>query len=213
MVKHNAVLLNSASFAPVQYFTKFMLCDKVYIEQFENFPKQTWRNRYEILGANGPVPLVIPVVKGRGGKVKIRDLQISYETGWQRNHWRTIFSACNSSPFFEYYQDDIRPFFEKPWKFLFDFNQASLQTVCDLLELETSIQLTTDFESIPMGTINLRESITPKSHKAPPDEQFHPEPYTQVFSDRFGFTPNLSILDLLFNEGPNSLNILEASIK
>ncbi len=213
MVKFNAVLLNTASFAPVQYFTKLMLYKWVYIEQYENFPKQTWRNRYEILGANGQVPLVIPVVKGRGGKVKIRDLQISYDTDWQRNHWRTIFSAYNSSPFFEYYMDDIRPFLEKPWKFLFDFNLATTQTLCDLLELDNIFQLTSDFETVPEDMINLREAITPKSHKAAPDEQFKPEPYTQVFSDRFGFTPNLSILDLLFNEGPNSVNILQASSK
>lgn len=211
MVKQNAVLLNTASFAPVQSFTKFMLYEKVYLEQYENFPKQTWRNRYEILGANGKVPLVIPVVKGRGRKIKIRDLLISYDMDWQRNHWRTIFSAYHSSPFFEYYMDDIRPFFEKPWKYLFDFNIETLQTVCDLLELEISFQLTSDFETVPEGTINLREAITPKIHKAPLDGHFLPEPYTQVFSDRFGFIPNLSILDLLFNEGPNSLNILQAS--
>ncbi len=213
MTRHKSILLSTAAFAPVQYMVKLLQYEQVFIEAFENFPKQTFRNRYEILAANGPVSLVIPVVKGRGRKVKIRDLKISYDTDWQRNHWRTIFSAYNSSPFFEYYQDDVLPFFEKSWKYLFDFNQSSLQTVCDLLELEPQLHLTTDFEAVPPETLNFREAITPKSHKASPDEHFHPEPYTQVFSDRFGFIPNLSILDMLFNSGPDSLNILEASTR
>ena len=163
MVQCNAVLLSTACFAPVQYYTKLTLFHTVYLEQHENFLKQTYRNRYELLGANGPVSLVVPVVKGRGRKIKIRDLQISYDTSWQRNHWRTIFSAYNSSPFFEYYQDDFRPFFEKPRKFLFDFNLATLEALCDLMELEPVIQMTSGFEAVPGNTLNLREAFTPKS--------------------------------------------------
>ncbi len=213
MYQSKSVLLSSASFAPIQYFTKFLKYKQVIIEQHEHFIKQTYRNRYDVLGANGPLSLVIPVVKGRGRKVKIKNLQISYDTNWQRNHWRSIFSAYNSSPFFEYYQDDLCPFFEKRWKYLFDFNQATLETLCELLELDIHPQLTPDFEVVPGETLNLREGITPKKHKALSDNDFHPQSYTQVFSDRFGFTPNLSILDLLFNEGPNSLSILKQSCR
>ena len=213
MSRYKNVLLSTACFAPVQYFTKLMHHQVSFIEQHEHFIKQTYRNRYEILGANGRLALVVPVVKGRGRKIKIRDLQISYDTNWQRNHWRTIFSAYNSSPFFEYYQDDIRPYFEKPWKFLFDFNQANMQTILDLLEIENQLKLTPGFRTVPDDTFNLHEAITLKSHKAPSDEYFHPQPYTQVFSEKFGFTPNLSILDLLFNEGPNSAIVLENSMK
>ncbi len=209
MIQPASVLLSTACFAPVQYFSKLLLFQNVFIEQFENFPKQTYRNRYQILGANGPVSLVVPVVKGRGQKINIRDLKISYDTNWQRNHWRTIFSAYNSSPFFEYYKDDIYPFFNKPWKFLFDYNLATLKTICNLLEIECELLLTNDFEKVPQNTLNLREGITPKSHKAFPDSIFHPHPYTQVFSERFDFIPNLSILDLIFNEGPNSITLLE----
>ncbi|HZH70986.1 MAG TPA: WbqC family protein [Mariniphaga sp.] len=208
----NSVLLSTACFAPVQYFTKLEQFEVIYIEQHEHFQKQTFRNRYEILGANGLLSLVIPVVKGRGRKINIKDLLISYDTDWQRNHWRTIFSAYNSSPFFEFYQDDIRPFFEKPWKYLLDYNMAGLEVLTELTGLEPNIQLTTDFEAVPNNNVNLREAISPKSHKFPPDQQFKPHPYTQVFTDKFGFTPNLSILDLIFNEGPNTMVILQKSI-
>ena len=99
---NNAINLSTAYFAPIQYYSKFLLYSEVFIERFENFHKQTYRNRCVILGGNGPISLVVPVVKGRGAKILIKDLKISYDTNWQRNHWRTIFSAYNSSPFFEY---------------------------------------------------------------------------------------------------------------
>ncbi|MGC9352655.1 MAG: WbqC family protein [Mariniphaga sp.] len=205
------ILLSTACFPPVRYFSKLVRFEKIYLEQFENFTKQTYRNRYEILGANRVISLVVPVVKGRSRKIKIRDLRISYDTDWQRNHWRTIFSAYNSSPFFEFYQDDIQPFFEKPWKFLFDFNLQILETLCGLLEIDPNLVLTEDFEQVPDGTLNFREAILPKKHRTENDPQFTPKSYTQVFHEKFGFVPNLSILDLLFNEGPNSLNVIKAS--
>lgn len=213
MVHHNAnaILLSTAYFPPLQYLSKFVLFEKVYIEQFENYTKQTYRNRCEILGANGPVPLVVPVVKGRGKKIKIKDLQISYDTDWQRNHWRTLFSAYNSSPFFEFYKDDILPFFEKRRKYLLDLNLSIHETLCNLMEIDTPLNLTDDFEEIPENTLNYREFLSPKKNKTLPDPLFKPQEYTQVFSEKFGFISNLSILDLLFNEGPNSIHILEQS--
>ena len=216
MMEHenpNAILLSTAYFPPVQFFTKWLLFDEIYLEQHENFIKQTFRNRCEILGANGIIPLIVPVVKGRGKKVPVKDLLISYDTDWPRNHWRTIFSAYNSSPFFEFYQDDIHPFFEKKWKFLFDFNLAIMETLLELLELENQPVLTAGFEAVPQNTINFREILTPKKHKVPVDSKFHPQPYTQVFSGKFGFIPNLSILDLLFNEGSGSVMVLENSCR
>ena len=216
MMEHQnqqAILLSTAYFPPVQYFSKWLLFDKIYIEQHENFIKQTFRNRCEVLGANGTIPLVVPVVKGRKKKIPIKDLQISYDTAWQRNHWRTVFSAYNSSPFFEFYQDDIHAFFEKKWKYLFDFNLSIMETLLELLELENKPLTTSGFEEVPPGTSNFREILTPKKHKAPDDSQFHPQPYTQVFSAKFGFITNLSILDLLFNEGPNSMMVLENSCR
>lgn len=206
----NSILLSTACFAPVQYYSKILKAESVYIEQFENFIKQTYRNRYTILGGNGPIDLIVPVVKGRGPKTLIKDLQISYDTDWQRNHWRTIFSAYGSSPYFEYYADDLAPFFEKKFNFLLEYNLAIHKSLCELFEIDYNIILTEDFEKVPLETDNYRERISPKV-KTPSDPHFYPAPYTQVFSDKLGFAQNLSIIDLLFNEGPNSYSILEQS--
>lgn len=209
---NNNILLSTAYFAPVHFYSRVLAQTNVYIEQFEHFNKQTYRNRCEVLGGNGTITLIVPVVKGRGPKVLIKDLKVSYEMDWQRNHWRTIFSAYNSSPYFEYYQDDLEPVFKKKWKYLLDLNQETNRIIYNLLELEGKVRLTEDFEEIPKGTLNYREAISPKN-KIQKDLAFYPTEYTQVFTDKFGFTPNLSILDLLFNEGPNSDTILRNSLK
>ena len=210
MTSAKSILLSAAYFGPIQYYSVFVKTEKVYIEQFENFIKQTYRNRCVIPGGNGPVQLIVPVVKGRGPKTLIKDLQVSYDTNWQRNHWRTIFSAYSSSPFFEFYKDEIQPFFETKHKFLFDFNLKIHETICELLEIENIAVLTADFEKVPEGTVNLRESISPKI-KTNRETHFQSLEYTQVFSNKLGFVPNLSILDLLFNEGPNSYPVLVMS--
>lgn len=208
MTQHTGILLSTAYFAPVRYFSKLAAFPEIYIEQHENFIKQTYRNRTVILGANGPVSLIVPVEKGREQKIKIKDLRIAYDEEWQRNHWRTIFSAYNSSPFFEYYADDLEPFFRKKHIFLFDLNQQIAETILEILEIPTEFNLTEDFEKIPENCLNFREQISPKTHRTASDPHFSPRPYTQVFHEKFGFVPDLSILDLLFNEGPSAHSLL-----
>ncbi len=205
------ILLSTSYFAPVHFYAHVLAHQQIYIEQYEHFNKQTYRNRAVILGGNGPITLVVPVVKGRGTKIIIKDLKISYEMNWQRNQWQTLVSAYNSSPFFEFYKDDIQPFFEKKTKYLLDLNQTIHAVICELLEIENKTKLTDSFELVPANTLNFREIISPKN-KTHPDTNFCPVEYTQVFTDKFGFVPNLSILDLLFNEGPNSYSILEESL-
>lgn len=207
----NGVLLSTAYFAPVQFYSFMVSASAVYVEQFENFQKQTYRNRCEILGSNGVTSLVVPVVKGRGKKIAIKDLKISYDEDWQRNHWRSIFSAYNSSPFFEFYKDELFPVFKKKRKYLFDLNLEINNILCDFLEIDNKVELTSDFEKVPAGTLNLREMISPKN-KTKINRNFKASEYTQVFSGKFGFVANLSMLDLLFNEGPNSYTHLVRSM-
>ncbi|MDP2889600.1 MAG: WbqC family protein [Bacteroidota bacterium] len=208
MTEYTGILLSTAYFAPVRYFSKLAVYPEIYIEQHEHFIKQTYRNRTVILGANGPISLIVPVEKGREQKIKIKDLRVAYDEEWQRNHWRTIFSAYNSSPFFEYYADDLEPFFRKKSVFLFDFNQQISEAILEILEIPTGLILTEAFEQIPDCCTNFREKISPKAHRNTVDPQFKAQPYTQVFSEKFGFVPDLSILDLLFNEGPSAYTIL-----
>lgn len=211
MTQHSGILLSTAYFAPIRYFSKLAAYPEIHIEQHENFVKQTYRNRTVILGANGPISLIVPVEKGRQQKIKIKDLRIAYDEEWQRNHWRTIFSAYNSSPFFEYYSDDVEMFFRKKYEFLFDFNQKITETILEIMEITVNLNLTEDFEQIPENCLNFREQISPKTHLINPDPCFVAEPYTQVFAEKFGFVPDLSILDLLFNEGPSTVELLEKS--
>jgi len=202
------ILLSTAYFPPIRYFSKLACFPNIYLEQHENFIKQTYRNRTIILGANGPISLIVPVEKGRGCKIKIKDLRIAYDEEWQRNHWRTIFSAYNSSPFFEYYADEIEQFFRKKHEFLFDYNQQIIKVILEILEIPVIINQTAAFEQIPENCLNFREQINPKAHRNTCDPQFEPQPYTQVFSEKFEFVPDLSILDLLFNEGPSAHTLL-----
>ena len=208
MAQNTGILLSTAYFAPIRYYSKLATYSEIYIEQHEHFIKQTYRNRAVILGANGPISLIVPIEKGRQQKIKIKDLRIAYEEEWQRNHWRTIFSAYNSSPFFEYYADDLESFFRKKTVFLFDFNQQITKTIMQILEIPSDLKLTEEFGKIPEYCMNFREKITPKTHKTEEDQTFIAQPYTQVFSEKFGFIPELSILDLLFNEGPAAHSVV-----
>ena len=212
-----AVLLSSAYLAPIQYFTKLVGYERIYIEYCESYLKQSYRNRTVILAANGPLQLSIPVADGPRAKGPIRDLKLSYDQPWQQMHWRGISSAYNSSPFFEYYADDLAPFFhEKKWKFLIDFNAELQNAVLKAINHNVVIQYMENYYpqgEVPASFDDFRYSIHPKPLKQGSDQHFFPSPYTQVFNEKWGFVPNLSILDLLFNEGPETINYLRLCIR
>ena len=199
--------LSTAYFAPVQYFSKIAQVQKIILEQHEHYLKQTYRNRCNIYAAHGVMALTIPVVKNHGAKMPIRDVRIDYATNWQHLHWRAIVSYYNASPFFEYYADDFHPYYEQKEIFLFDWNEKILRKILELAGIHATIEYTEEF-SAHYPDNDYRYIITPKTH--PADINFKPQNYYQVFASLHGFMANLSILDLLCNEGPNSLNVLQA---
>ncbi|MDR0295764.1 MAG: WbqC family protein [Prevotellaceae bacterium] len=203
-------LLPTAYLAPVQYYTKIVGQQSIYLEQHENYQKQSYRNRCVIGAANGPTALVIPVVKIQGCKMPIRDVRIDYNTPWQRIHWKAIVSAYRSSAFFDYYENDFRPFYKREEVFLFDFNERILRLTLELIGLNTQIQYTEEFIPVNACMPDWRKLISPKIATIA-DTKFKPQSYYQVFAPSNGFAANLSVLDLLCNEGNNSLSVLQAS--
>lgn len=203
--------LSTAYFAPVSYYMALLAHDRIVIEQWCNYTKQTYRNRCHIAGANGVLSLSVPVVKPDTLKCPTRDIRISDHGEWRHLHWNAIASAYGSSPFFEYYQDDIRPFFEKRYTFLLDFNEAIRQTLCELIGLEPHVEYTDQYAQPAPGEADLREAIHPKRNIAETIPSMHLKPYYQVFAPKYGFLPDLSILDLLMNMGPESILILKES--
>ena len=206
-------VLSTAYLAPVQYFTKIVLYSKVYIEQHETYLKQSYRNRCYIYGTNGKIPLIVPVKKVRGNLTKTIDILIDYDTDWQRNHWNSIVSAYRSSPFFEFYEDELKPFYTGKEERLLDLNRKMLLLILDFLGIGNEIFLTDSFNKKYHDKADFRNSINPKKRLARTDNNFIPVKYRQVFTEKHGFLSNLSIIDLLFNEGPDSRDIIMQCIR
>ena len=245
-------LLSTTYFGPVQWYQKLNR-HRCIIEQHDNFVKQTYRNRCVIASANGPQTLTVPIERYDGMKCAMRDIRISDHGNWRHLHWQALVSAYGETPFFEYYADDIRPFFEeRRWKYLLDFNLDITHTLCSLLDVRPDLTLSDHYidadETISGGGcldravkslggangldgaaesleeavkgldgaaeslgsssacslfVDYRDAIRPK-HPLP-DAEFEARPYYQVRAQRHGFLPNLSVLDLLFNEGPEGI--------
>ena len=202
--------LASAYLAPVEYYTKLATYDKIYIEQYDHYMKQTYRNRCTIAAPDGELALSIPIVKPSTPKCAMKDIRISEHGNWRHLHWNAIESAYNGTPFFEYYKDDFRPFYERKYEFLADFNEALCHLICELIDIHPDMERTQTYHSeMQPGEVDFREIIHPKKEWRTADPEFTPHPYYQVFESKLGFLPNLSIIDLLFNMGPESLLILK----
>ena len=198
--------LSTAYLAPVEYYMLLSDADKILLEQHDFFVKQTYRNRCTIATANGVMDLIIPVEKSASNKTLIKDIRISDHGNWKINHWKAILSAYQSSPFFEYYADDLVYCYEKQWDFLWDFNLVLQEKMLILLDIHPEIHLTDKYQADYHNEyIDLREAIHPKKENVITD--LHS--YYQVFSQKFGFQKNLSIIDLLFNMGNESILILK----
>lgn len=209
------IYLSSCYLAPIQYYSRFAKTgNNIFIERNENYIKQTYRNRCNIISSNGVISLSIPVEHSSKEKILIKDIRIADHGNWQHMHWNAFISAYNSTPFFEYYRDDFYPFYHKKYSFLFDFNEDLRNLILELLNLDLPEIKYTDTYKTDFGEkeIDLREVIHPKKDWNGVDKAFRPYSYYQVFEQKFGFVPNMSIVDLLFNMGNESQIVLERSL-
>jgi len=202
------LLLSTAYFAPIQCYSKLVWYEDVFIERHENYNKQSYRNRCTIYTANGLLDLVVPVAKTGELKMPITEVEISYDTLWQKLHFKAIESAYRRSPFYEYYIDELMTFFNTRHRYLYEFNMQILRTVCSLMKIPFRVQESHEYMKPSEEIIDLRNGIHPKTNRRQTDVNYVPPKYTQVFADKWGFKPNLSILDLLFNTGPEGKELL-----
>jgi hypothetical protein len=198
------LLLHPTFFAPIIQYVALAASDQVTFEREDNFQKQTYRNRCYICGPNGKQLLSIPVRHSHGkGRQKTRDVKLDNSFRWQKNMFRSLEASYRASPFFEFYEDDIRPVFETRHTYLLDLNLASMEVVNGCLEIDLSYDFTESYQE-QIALHDLRSLVDAKSQA-----EYDLRPYTQVFESRHGFLQNLSILDLLFNEGTNALDYLQ----
>lgn len=210
---NSKAILNTAYLPPIQYVAKIVSHSNIDIEVYESYAKQSYRNRCLILGCNGILPLSIPVIKVNGNNTLTKDIVIDYSTNWQKLHWKAIESAYRNSTYFDFVADVLNPFYSRREELLINFNSSLLSEILNFIEVEKRISFTNDFlKTYPLDVDDFREVIHPKSQNQSIDNSFKPIKYYQVFDDRFDFKPNLSVIDLLFNEGLESLNIIEQSI-
>ncbi len=200
----STAVLSTAYFPNIEYISKFLQYDRIIIEVNENYLKKTFRNRCNILSANGVITLSVPVIQNKNSKTQIKNTQISYAENWQKEHFTALESAYNNSPFFEFYIDDFKHFFTKKYENLLEYNSNILELVLQTIGIKKEIIFTNEFIEIQNNYSDFRFLISKKRNLNIQNN------YVQVFSDKYKFEPNLSILDVIFNLGPESILYLKS---
>ncbi len=194
------VLLSLQYLPPISWFVALAQASEVQLEQHEHYVKGSYRNRCVIGAVNGAERLSITLRKGKNQQQAIREVRIAYDEPWQIRHWRAICTAYGNSPFFEHYAELFEPFYkEKKYELLWDWNYDILLLCMKILRLKTPVLLTEKYVVNPINAVDLRNAFHPKSIGRVTD--YEPVKYPQVFEDRLGFLPDLSILDLIFCAG------------
>jgi len=204
------VLLSTAYFPPSVYFSLSASSDTVIVEKWENYHKQTFRNRCIILGANGPISLTIPVLRASIHKTAIRDIEIDNRLQWRKQHLRSIISAYGTSPYFLYYIDIIEEIVNHGCASLLEYNLNIIKVLNENIGIITPFRYSDSFIEINKYGNDYRYLISPKVKESV--SGYSEVPYIQVFSDRYGFVPGLSIIDTLFNNGPGTHELLLKSL-
>lgn len=200
----NQIIFPTAYFPPISYFISLLKYDTVEFEIFETYPKQNIRNRCNILTANGLLNLTVPVNKPNGNKTTTGEILIFNEEHWQKKHFRAMESAYKSSPFYDYYIHQFEPIFSNRFEQLTDLNTQILKVILKILKIHLEFNVTKEYHHSEENIIDFRNTLDDRNSKL--------NPYNQVFSDRFPFQSDLSILDLIFNEGPNTMSYLKSNI-
>jgi len=202
-------LLETAYFPNIQFFSFLATGSSIQVEAYEHYQKGSYRNRCHLAGPHGVQRLTVPLKKGKNEGMLITEVEISFEQAWHTQHWATIQSAYGKAPFFPDYAIYLQPILENPPTTLFALNEQIIHQICELLYLETPQKSTVYQTIVHPPIVDARGQVHPKEHRARPDDSFTPPQYTQVFSDRLGFLPNLSILDMLFCVGPETAIFLQ----
>jgi hypothetical protein len=202
------ILFSTAYLPPIEYIIQCLHHKSITIELFETFAKQTYRNRCHIATANGLLQLTIPVKKINGNHTLTKDILLETNNRWNIIHWRAIHSAYSHSPYFLYYSDAFEAIYREPPQTLIEFNSALLNVVFKLLKVEVDIKYTSDFTPTTKEDTDLRNVIHPKLTSGYLGKPLQFKEYTQTFNNKYAFIRNLSIIDLLFNEGTSALDYL-----
>lgn len=206
-------VLSLAYLGNIQYYTK--LCTrKCVIDTHEHYVKQSYRNRCDILTVNGPTALTAHVVRpSNANKSATRDIRLDHSKRWMHQHWMSLVSSYGKSPYYDYYADRFAPLYARRYEFLLDLDLDLMNAALDLIGSKKPVHFAESYIDPQEPVTDLRDGISPKPRLAVHDPEFEPQHYYQVFDDRMEFVPNLSIIDLLMCEGPNTLNILLQSVK
>ncbi|PLX10556.1 MAG: hypothetical protein C0598_10130 [Marinilabiliales bacterium] len=196
--------LSTAYLPPIEYFAHIHKSNKVIIDTYESYKKQSYRNRCHIYSDKGLMSISIPVQKPNGNNSKTNEVVIFNAENWKKNHWKTIESAYMASPYFEYYREEIKEVFFKDFIKLVEFNSSLLSLLLEILQIENNVSYSDKFIEPNTFSNDLRFSISPKVNS-----KLSLDNYIQVFNERHGFIENLSILDLIFNMGPESVYYLD----
>ena len=197
------ILIHPNYFPNIHQFTQIIKADNILFEVSDNYQKQTFRNRTYIYGANGKLGLFIPVIHTHKQRELFKDVKISYESNWMDLHLKSLQSAYRSSPYFEYFEDDFIKLYSEKEKFLVDFNIKCIKLIYNLLDIDLNFKISNEYIEKTNEIIDLRGLSNARKQKT-----IETPKYIQVFESKHGYLNNLSILDLIFSEGKNSVSLM-----